>query len=110
MPVDNSDYLDPDGFSSLLDLDDERRPVPLTMHLTASEITRLSITLTKDAQQCEFAARNREAKARAAGVDRAPGVLTIRLRERADETRSLVNAFREAAGMPFMTADDLLEW
>lgn len=105
--IDNSDYLDPDSFSSTLRIKNEERLFPLTMELTASEFTRLSITLTESAQRYEFQARNREAKANG---HRAPGILTIHLRERADEARSLLNAYREAAGLTTMSADDIMAW
>lgn len=108
--MDITDYLDPDGFAgdlreSILDIPCAEKTYPLVLHLTSSQMTRLSITITDQAQKYEFQARRRERK-----TDGESNLLTSQLRGRADDTRSLVNAYRTAAGLPRMTADDILNW
>lgn len=101
MPVDNSDYLDPDAFSSPI-----ATPRTYSVHLVLEpdEETRLYITLHREAQRYELQASNRESEK--GGSDK----LAVRMRERADITRTLLNKYRAAAGMPPMTPAEILDW
>lgn len=108
MPVDNSDYLDPDAFSSPIATDDAARYVELD--LTLKEDLRLNLMLHQQAQRYELQASNREAQLVGTNAERAPGVLAKRLRDRADVSRSLLNKYRQSGGMKPMTPAEILDW
>lgn len=98
MPVDNSDYLDPDAFSSPIATQDTHY---VTLVLDSDEDMRLYMALHREAQRWELTATNGEAR-QVRHADK--------MRERADVARSLLNKYRAVIDHPPMTPAEILDW
>jgi hypothetical protein len=94
----NSDYLDPDAFSSPI----ATQPTfTVLLNLDSDEEIRLWMALHREAQRWELMATNKEARG---------DKYADKARERADIARSLLNKYRAQADMPSVTPADVLDW
>lgn len=100
MPVDNSEYLDPDAFSSPIATPQTRT---VALILNAAEEFRLDIALHEAAQRYAMKADNIAKLSANEKLVKASAI-------RAENALSLLNKYRASIGQEPLSAQNILDW